>query len=98
MRKYITIISFLLFCVSVTNAQNIEEFLLKEKINRNALVYKLNSPKVNYQIQTVMNDNIVTIVDQNTVYFIDEDPMANWGHSCRYVVMDKRNRPSQIRE
>lgn len=41
---------------------------------------------------------LITPATESWMFFVDEDPFANWGHECRYIFVDARHHVSVVKD
>ena len=52
-------------------------------------VYYFNKPDIRHVEISFWDDSDKLTIDNAYIYFIDEYEMANWGHPCRFMIIDK---------
>ncbi len=57
-------------------------------------VYEYTKSLSNSDTIKLWNDKISSRFKESVLFFIDDDPFANWTHPCRYVFVDKYNKES----
>ena len=50
----------------------------------------IGSLKSDETIKLADNNKLKNPYDESFVYFVDDNPLANWFHNCRYVFVDKK--------
>lgn len=92
------IIALLLLSISViANAQitkSAADSLVLNMLNNDTTiaVYTIDeSMGSNVSIYTAVGDELTSPYDNSYIYFIDDIPMANWAHSCRYCFVNSAN-------
>ena len=79
--------------VSKKEADEMVEIYVQDEIEPNSneiyAVYYFNKLDINHVEIKFWEDSDKLIVENSYIYFIDEYEMANLGHPCRFMIIDK---------
>ncbi len=96
MKKRVLFISFILISIvsvsQITSGNKfVDEYLNQEKVSQEAIVYQFHPQnKAERVIESVMKETILTLSKEESAFFVDEIPNANWGHPCRYIAVNTK--------
>ncbi|MEA1874025.1 MAG: T9SS type A sorting domain-containing protein [Bacteroidota bacterium] len=94
--KIIKTIAILLLFSSVVMAQNEEYNYLIENIisgeeGGDYIVYRYSKKIKNTDTVFLWQEKINSPFEKSILFFVDDAPLANWTHSCRYIFMNLSN-------
>ena len=96
MKKRVLFISFILISIvsvsQITSGNKfVDEYLNQEKVSQEAIVYQFHPQnKAERTIKSARNEIVFTLSKDENIFFVDELPSANWGHTCRYIVVNTK--------
>jgi hypothetical protein len=83
--------SYLFAKISAKKAdQLVFKYIKTEKISDGCWLYAIDSSFARSSIEK-MNSTSIKTDSSSWVYFVDEQPFANWSHNCRYLFVNKES-------
>ncbi len=98
--KKLIILLFVSFSISLQAQYSREQavdILIEEVVGQDSIQYHHFFSKIEMMFEgdTLWGDGYfsyqICIYSENWVFFVDDLPLANWAHPCRYIFFDKQN-------